>query len=449
MSNRSDRKSGSWHNRQTNAAIANLSKTIPKSDLIMIKKTAIQQDKPSDTTSNPQGQTNPKPISIQPVTIAVPSVQQPKIDPQLIKESKENDVKQEKMKKNDKYDEKSKTPIRQPSLLQSPLTLNRQSNHKNIDLSSLSSYSSSSSNDSFEIDDGTEHDQKKPSSSDHSNISGDDHSHSESKMVKKSVKNASIKSFRLVRIKPRVLKKSKPNVLPKSTREPQRGEFVAKDSESKKTIHSKIIRDILTPLNLKSIVDQQKKSESPKIKKDHKTNRRHTTSSTRDDQDDFESRSTSNHQDASSDGNDQSSVYESESTLQNDVDDQHLPYRLVQLKQEVEMLTNDTLSLSKYLQCISEQVNETYLEHEVIALKQILWNMSVHVENLLNNYENEYNEWWREHYEFASLDQIIEQREQHREPYRHLFERYPEISLVLHEQDELLQAQRNKYNQKE
>ena len=447
MSNRSDRKSGSWHNRQTNAAIANLSKTIPKSDLIMIKKTAIQQDKPSDMTSNPQVQTKPKPISIQPVTIAMPSVQQPKIDPQLIKESKENDIKQEKLKKNDKHDEKSKTPIRQPSLLQSPLTLNRQSNHKNIDLSSLSSYSSS--NDSFEINDGTEHDQRKTSSLDHSNISGDDLSHSESKMAKKSVKSASTKSFRLVRRKPRVLTKSKPKISSKSTREPQRGGFVPKDSESKKTIHSKMIRDILTPLNVKSKIDQQNKSESPKIKKDNKTNRHHTTSSTRDDQEDFESTSTSNRQDASSDGNDQSSVYDSESTRQNDVDDKHLPYRLVHLKQELEMLTNDTLSLSQYLQCISEQVNETYLEHEVIALKQILWNMSVHVENLLNNYENEYNEWWREHYEFASLDQIIEQREQHREPYRHLFERYPEISLVLHEQDELLQAQRNKYNQKE
>ena len=128
-------------------------------------------------------------------------------------------------------------------------------------------------------------------------------------------------------------------------------------------------------------------------------------------------------------------------------DDRHLPDHLTLKKREIEQMTNDTLSLNQYLETISNHVDEFYLDTEVEALTKILWDMSMEVDRLVNIYEVEYNQWWKSHYEFESLEQIIAQRRMDRQSFQSLFDRHPNLADIFRQQDDMLRLQYDIYRQ--
>lgn len=128
-------------------------------------------------------------------------------------------------------------------------------------------------------------------------------------------------------------------------------------------------------------------------------------------------------------------------------DDRHLPDHLTLKKREIEQMTNDTLSLNQYLETISNHVDEFYLDTEVEALTKILWDMSMEVDRLVNTYEAEYNHWWKSHYEFESLEQIIAQRRMDRQSFQSLFDRHPNLADIFRQQDDMLGLQYDIYRQ--
>lgn len=128
-------------------------------------------------------------------------------------------------------------------------------------------------------------------------------------------------------------------------------------------------------------------------------------------------------------------------------DDRHLPDHLTLKKLEIEQMTNDTLSLNQYLETISNHVDEFYLDTEVEALTKILWDMSMEVDRLVNIYEAEYNHWWKSHYEFESLEQIIAQRRMDRQSFQSLFDRHPNLADIFRQQDDMLGLQYDIYRQ--